>query len=174
METANIRAPFKQIGKITEKLRKNTKNDLQMTPKWLQNGPQSDPKMIQRALRTEKHELILNSSIFCRSGAPKWRPKITPKSITTDFEVLFWSLKKPWFLREFFSRFFSISEEPKPWKSSQNAVLYAKNVGRHFLIEVHTFSKKWSKRTSQCTSKRKKYIKNACHDHLETHLKKQQ
>jgi hypothetical protein len=95
VETANIRAPFKQIGKITEQLRKNTKNDLQMTPKWLQNGAQSGPKTTQKAFRTEKHKLILNSSIFVRSGAPKWKPKITPESIKTDFEALFCSLKKP-------------------------------------------------------------------------------
>ena len=79
METANIRAPFKQIGKITEKLRKNTNNQLQMTPKWLQNGAQSGPKTIQGALRTENHKLRLICSIFGRPGAPKWRPKITKK-----------------------------------------------------------------------------------------------
>ena len=95
METANIRAPFTQIGKITEKLRKDTKNELQMIPKWLQNGTQSGPKTTQKALWTQKHELILNSSIFGRSGAPKWRPKITPEAIKTDFEGLFGSLKKP-------------------------------------------------------------------------------
>ena len=147
METANIRAPFTQTRKITEKRRKNTKHELQIIPKWLQNGAQSGPKTTQKALRTQKHELILNSSIFGRSGAPKWTPKITPESIKTDFEALFGSLKKPWFLRELYSRFFSISEAPKPWKSSQNAVLYAKIVGRHFLIKVHMFSENLSKKS---------------------------
>jgi len=95
VETANIRAPFTQIGKITEKLRKNTKNELQITPKWLQNGPRSDRKTIQRALRTEKHKLSLNFRICGRPGAPKWRPKITKKLEKPDSGTLFYSLKQP-------------------------------------------------------------------------------
>ena len=60
-----------------------------MSPKLLQNGAQSGPKTTQKAIRTQKHELILNSSILGRSGAPKWTPKITPESMKTHFEALF-------------------------------------------------------------------------------------
>ena len=81
--------PSNKIGHLTENLRKIVKNEFKMTPKWFQNGAQSGPKTTQNAFRTGKHKLILNSLIFGRSGAPKWRPKITPESIKTNFEALF-------------------------------------------------------------------------------------
>ena len=140
-----------KTGHLTENLRKNTKNNLKMTPKWLQNEPQSGPKTIQRALRTEKHKLSLIFSIFGRPGASKWRPEIIKKLEKPNSGTLFYSLKKPWFPRHLFYCFFHVLETTKPWKSSQNAVLYAKIVGRHFLIEVRFFRKNAQKITSQCT-----------------------
>ena len=115
------------------------KKELQMTPKCLQNGAQSGPKTIQRALRTQKHELLMNSWIFGRPGAPKQRQQIIKKLEKPDSGTLFYSLKKPWFPRHLFCCFFNVLEATKPWKSSQNAVLYAKIVGRHFLLKVYIF-----------------------------------
>ena len=65
-----------------------------MIPTLLQNGAQSGPKTIQRALRTEKHKPILNSWIFGRPGTPKWSPKITQKSNKMDLDPLLLALKK--------------------------------------------------------------------------------
>ena len=117
-----------------------------MTPKWLQNGAQSRPKTIQRALRTEKHKLSLIFSIFNRPGAPKWRPKISKKLEKPDSGALFLLHQKTTISKTPLLLFFPCFGSPKTSKSSQNAVLYAKIVGQHFLIEVHTFSKSGSKK----------------------------
>jgi hypothetical protein len=82
------------------------------------------------------------------------------------------ALKKRRFFRTLFCCFFSILEAPKPWKSSQNAVLYAKIGGWHFWEESCTFPKNGQNKTPQGDPKREKKVKTPPGDPSQTSAKK--
>ena len=169
--TGNTRAPFSTNRKQHRTSSKIHQKYPKTTPELLQNGTKSRPKTIQGALRTDKRKLIMNSLIFGRPGSPKWSPQITPKWNKMDLDPLLLALKKTWFPRSLFLRFFYILEASQPWKSSQNAILYAKNAGRHFLIKNCIFPKNWQKKPSRTTQKQDKTQKTPPGDPLETHAK---
>ena len=147
METHNISTPFNRN-------RTHHRTSLKQHQKWIPNGPnmvskwspkwsQNDPKSPPDREAWIDPEFL----IFGRPRTPKQRLKITPKSIKTDLEPLFWSRKKQWFLRHCVLRFFYILEAPETWKSSQNDKLCTKNVGQNLLIKSHMFSKNWSEKS---------------------------